>query len=378
MKITQLETFLVGNPWKNWVFVKIHTDEGVTGIGEATAGLSAKPGEAQIHELERFVIGEDPLQPERLYQKMYKGLFLSVNVGACAIEIACWDILGKCLGAPVWKLLGGKLRPRLRVYANGWYQGQRDPGFFADAAAQVKEMGYTALKFDPFGAAYRSLDAAEEKLSLAIIRAVREAVGDEVDLCIEGHDRFSVSTAIRIGRQLAEFHPMWFETPVMSTDIAATVQVAKAIPVPVATGERFHRLQEVQDLAAARVVDIVQPETLHIGGISGARKAAAIAESAEMFVALHQAQSPLNTAINAHIHASIPNFLIQECFDDFLVPWSRDILHGVPHVVEGYLEPSDAPGIGVELDETELLKHPYEKDNFLRLFEDGWETRRRQ
>jgi galactonate dehydratase len=377
MKITKLETFIVGNPWKNWVFVKVHTDEGLTGIGEATAGLSARPGEEQVHELERFVIGEDPLQPERLYQKMYKGLFLGVSVGACAIEIACWDIMGKSMGAPVWKLLGGKHRPRLRVYANGWYQGPRDPAFFAEAALKIKEMGYTALKFDPFGAAYRQLEPAEEKLSLAIIRAVRQAVGDEVDLCIEGHDRFSVSTAIRIGRQLEEFHPMWFETPVMSTDIAATIEVARAIPVPVASGERFNRLQDVQDLAASRVVDILQPETLHIGGISGARKAAAIAESTEAFIALHQAQSPLNTAVNAHIHVSIPNFLIQECFDDFLVPWSREIMRGVPRVVDGYLEPSDAPGLGVELDEAEMARHPYGQDYFLRLFEDGWETRKR-
>lgn len=377
MKITEVKTFVVGNPWKNWVFVKVCTDEGITGIGEATSGLSTKPGEAEVHELGRFVIGEDPLQPERLWQKMYKGLFLGINVGMNAIEIACWDILGKSLGVPVWKLLGGKQRPRLRVYANGWYKGPRDPGFFAESAAQVKEMGYTALKFDPFGTAYRFFDAAEERLSLAIVRAVRDAVGDDVDLLIEGHDRFSVSTAIRISKQLEEFRPMWFETPVMSSDIAATLEVARTTNVPVATGERFTRLSQFMELLAEKAVDIVQPETLRIGGIGGARKAAAIAEAAEAFVALHQAQSPLNTAINAHIHASIPNFLIQECFDDFLAPWSREIMQGVPQVQNGYLEPSDAPGIGVELDETEMAKHPYGSNNFLRLFEEGWERRNR-
>ncbi len=209
------------------------------------------------------------------------------------------------------------------------------------------------------------------------MRAVRQAVGDDVDLLIEGHDRFSVSTAIRIGRQLEEFRPMWFETPVMSTDIAATVAVARAIPVPVAAGERCRRLSEVAELVAHRAVDIVQPETLAIGGISGARKAAAIAEAAEALVALHQAQSPLNTAINAHIHASLPNFLIQECFDDFLAPWTRDLFEGVPRVVDGYLDVPDRPGIGVELNEAVAAAHPYGEDNFLRLFEEGWETRRR-
>ncbi len=378
MKITEIRTFIVGNPWKNWVFVKVYTDEGITGVGEATAGLSAKPIEAEILELGRFVIGEDPRHPEQLWQKMYKGVFLRTSAAMSAIEIACWDILGKSLGVPLWQLLGGKHRPRLRVYANGWYQGPRDPGFFAEAAARVKEMGYTALKFDPFGAAYRFFDEAEERRSLAIVRAVREAVGDEVDILVEGHDRFSVSTAIRIGRQLAEFRPMWFETPVMSTDIAATVEVARAVPVPVAVGERYTRLSQFLELLSHRVVDIVQPETLLIGGVSGARKAAALAEAAEAFVALHQAQSPLNTAVNAHIHASIPNFLIQECFDDFLVPWAHEIMHGVPRVKDGYLEPSDAPGIGVELDEEEMAKHPYGQDYFLRLFEEGWEVRRRE
>ena len=377
MKITRIQTFIVGNPWKNWLFVKVYTDEGLSGVGEATSGLSTTPNEAAVHELSRFVIGEDPLQPETLWQKMYKGMFLRSDMAMNAIEIACWDILGKNLNRPLWQLLGGKQRPQLRVYANGWYQGPRDPAFFAEAAVKVKAMGYTAMKFDPFGTAYRSLDHDEEKRSLAIVRAVREAVGDDVDICIEGHDRFGVSTAIRVARLLEEFRPMFFETPVMSTDIQATVEVARATRIPIATGERFSRLSEFLDLLSHRAVDIVQPETLRIGGISGTRKAAAIAEAAEALVAPHQAQSPLNTAINAHIYASIPNFLIQECFDDFLVPWSRDIMRGVPQVKEGYLEPSDAPGIGVELDEAEMARHPYGQHNFLRLFEEGWERRGR-
>ena len=378
MKIIDVRTFTVGNPWKNWVFVKLVTDEGIIGVGEATSGLASKPAEAQVQELGRFLIGEDPLHPERVRHKLYQGMFLNNNVAIAAIEIACWDIVGKHLNAPLWQLLGGKVQPRLRVYANGWYKGPRDPGFFAEAAANVKAMGYTALKFDPFGAAYRFFDSSEEKLSLRLVRAVRDAVGDEVDLLIEGHDRFSVSTAIRLSKELAEFRPMWFETPVMSTDIAATVEMARASAVPVATGERFNRLSQFMDLLAHRVVDIVQPETLSIGGVTGARKAAALAEAAEAFVALHQAQSPLNTAINAHIHATLPNFLIQECFDDFLVPWAHEIMHGVPRVQDGYLVPSDKPGIGVELDEAEMAKYPYGQDNFLRLFEDGWERRRRQ
>lgn len=375
VKITAIQTFVVGNPWKNWIFVKVSTDAGLTGWGEATSGLETKPAEAQVHELERFLIGENPLHPERVWQKMYKGLFLGTNVAMSGIAAACWDILAKSLNAPLWKLLGGKQNPSLRVYANGWYKGPREPGAFAEAAARVKSMGYTALKFDPFGSTYRFFDSGEEKKSLAIVAAVRKAVGDETDLLIEAHDRFSVSTAIRIGQKLEEYHPMWLETPVMSTDIPATLEVARSIRIPVATGERFNRLSQFVDLLAARAVDIIQPETLNIGGIGGARKAAALAEASEAFVALHQAQSPFNTALNAHLHASIPNFLIQECFDDFLEPWAHEIMRGVPRVKSGYLEASDAPGIGVEFDEKEMAKHPYGPNNFLRLFENGWERR---
>jgi len=375
MRITKFETFIVGNPWKNWLFVKLHTDEGVTGFGEATGGLETQPIEAQLREISRLFIGEDPLCPTRLWQKIYKSVFLNSSVAMSAVEIACWDILGKTLNVPVWKLLGGKQRPRLRVYANGWYKGPRDPGFFREAASRVKEMGYTALKFDPFGSAYRFLERADEELSIRIIRAVREAVGDAVDILIEGHDRFSVSTAIHLARRMEEFQPMWFETPVMSTDIEATLQVARSVSIPIATGERCARLSDILRIVSDRSISIVQPETLKIGGISGACKAAAIAESAEAFVALHQAQSPLNTAINAHIHASIPNFLIQECFDDFLEPWARDLFDGVPQVREGYIEPSDRPGIGVVFNEEEALKYPYSASNFMRLFEEGWERR---
>ena len=376
MRITALKTIICGNPWKNWLFVRLETDEGLTGLAEATGGLETRPIEAHLQEIGRFVIGEDPLHPVRLWQKVYKGLFLNTSVAMNAVEIACWDILGQSLGAPLWKLLGGKQRPRLRVYANGWYKGPRDPAFFADSAAGVKDMGYTALKFDPFGAAYRFLDRAEEERSIRIVRAVREAVGEDVDILIEGHDRFSVATAVGLAHRLEEFHPMWFETPAMSTDIEATLQVARSVRIPVAAGERSSRLSDILRLVADRSVSIVQPETLRIGGVSGAMKAAAIAEAAEAFVALHQAQSPLNTAINTHIHSAIPNFLIQECFDDFLEPWARDLFEGVPRVEQGFIEAPDGPGIGVQLNEAEALKHPYGESNFLRLFEDGWETRK--
>lgn len=376
MKIIDAKTFVVGNPWKNWVFVKLYTDEGITGVGEATGGLQTKPNEASIHELKPLYIGKDPRNINEVMDSMRKGLFLGYSTAMSGIEQACWDILGKSLGVPVWRLLGGKMRPSIRAYANGWYRGPRDPQFFAEAALRTVELGYTALKFDPFGNAYRFLDRDDERLSLRIVKAVREAVGESVDLLIEAHDRFSVSTAVKLGHELAEYNPMWFETPVMSTDVEATISVAEQVPIPVASGERFDSLAQFSRLLGSKAVSIAQPEVLKIGGISGMMKAAAIAESHEAFIAPHNAQSPLCTVVNTHVGAAVPNVLIQECFDDTNAQWSRRIMTGTVTLKDGYIEIPEAPGLGVELDEAEMAKYPYGDQNFLRLFDAGWEKRR--
>lgn len=375
MKITDMKTFVVGNPWKNWIFLKLYTDEGLVGLGEATGGLATKPNLGDLEELKRLIVGEDPRHPDYLWQKMYKSRFANYSTGMSGIEMACYDILGRSLDVPVWQLLGGKQRDQLRVYANGWYQGPRDPKFFAEEAAKLVARGYTAMKFDPFGGAHRQIDRQSERLSIEIVKAVREAVGDDVDLCIEAHDRFTVSHAIRIGRALEAFSPMWLETPVHSSDVGATVEVAKAIDVPVAVGERYRRMGPFVDLLATKVVDIVQPEVLSLG-VSNLKRVCGLAEAAEALVACHQAQSPLCTVVNAHMHASISNFLIQENFDDSLEPWTWDLLSGVPRVTDGYLQVPDGPGWGVELNEAEVAKHPYGEKNFLRLFQEGWETRK--
>jgi len=375
MKITELKTFVVGNPWKNWVFVKLDTDEGISGLGEATGGLSTKPALGDLEELTRHVIGEDPCHPERVWYKLHKARFLGTSKGMSAIEQACWDILGKSLGVPAWQLFGGKHRDHLRVYANGWYQGPRDPVFFAEKAAEMVAKGYTALKFDPFGGAYQQIDKASERLSIQIVAAVRAAVGPDVDILVEAHDRFTVTNAIRLGRALEEFKPMWLETPVRTHDLAGHLEVARSIQIPVVLGEGFNELRQFADLLSARVIDIIQPEPQTLGP-SRARKAFAIAQAYDALVACHQAQSPFCTAMNAHLHASIPNFLIHENFDDSLEPWTWDLLRGTPRVENGYLTVSNAPGWGVELNEAEALKHPYGEKNFLRLFEEGWETRR--
>lgn len=377
MKITDVRSVVVGNPWKNWVFVVLETDEGITGVGEATGGLSTKPQVAAVEEIKHLVIGRDPRDIHALWNHLYLSAFLNHSSATSGIEMACWDILGKSLGVPVWRLLGGRVRDRVRVYANGWYTGPHTPEGFARKAKEVVGKGYTALKFDPFGGAYMKLSWKETRLCQEIVAAVREAVGPDVDVLIEGHDRFSVQAAIEIANWLAEYEPTWFETPVNSNDLEATIAVARASPVRIIAGERWRDPRLFARFLAEDVTDIVNPEPLGLGGIWRTLEVAAIARSHDCDLALHNAESPFKTMVALHICAVTPNIFIQECFDDFLEPWTAKVLKGYLRVSDGHLAMPSAPGIGIELDEKEAQKHPYSPKNFLRLFEPGWEHRGR-
>ncbi len=375
MKITDIRSVVVGNPWKNWIFVVVETDAGIQGLGEATGGLSTQPTVAAVEEVKHLVIGRDPRDIHAIWNELYLAGFLNVNREMAGIEMACWDILGRSLGVPVHKLLGGKVRDDIRVYANGWYQGPRTPDGYAENAADVVSRGYTAVKLDPFGTAYLTMTRAETRETQAILRAVREAVGDDVEIMIEGHDRFSVGASIEIGNWLAEFDVTWFETPVLSNDVDALIEVAKRVPVRVIAGERMHELHDFARFLDADVTDIINPEPLGVGGVWRMLQVAGIARAHHAQLAPHNAESPLKTMITLQIDAVTPNIYIQECFDEFLEPWVTDVLHGFERVEDGRLKIPDAPGFGVELNESEAAKHPYGKSNFLRMFRPGWESR---
>lgn len=377
MKISDLKVMVVGNPWKNWIFVKLMTDEGINGYGECTGGLETLPNKGAVEELRSRLIGRDPTDIHGLMEFIRKTLFLSRGGNAVSgIEIACWDIIGKMCGQPLYRLLGGKVRDKIRVYANGWYQGPREPQAFADRALEIVEMGYTALKFDPFGKAYKFMSREEERRSLAIVRAVREAVGEDIDIMIEAHDRFNLSQAIRLGHMLEEFHPYWYETPVLSDNFERINEVARRINLPVIAGERSHNPKDMAKLLSIGAIDLINPEILGMGGVSGLLDCFAIARGFDAYVAPHNAQSPLCTAVNVHVDITQPNLLIQECFDDSSVAWTDDVLIGYPKVKNGFIEPTDAPGIGIEINEEEASKHPYGDGNFLWMFEEGWERRK--
>jgi len=375
MKIADVRTVVVGNPWKNWIYVVVETDEGLIGVGEATGGSETQPRVAAVEEVKHLIIGMDPRNVHEIFHKLYLTAFIKVTPAMAGIEMACWDILGKSLGVPVHTLLGGKVRENVRVYANGWYSGDRTPESFAEKASAVVAKGYTALKFDPFGDAHMQMSLRETAEAKALIGAVRDAVGDEVDILIEAHDRFNTYAAIEIGNWLKDYDVTWFETPVLSTDISALVEVARRIPVRMIAGERMHAIHEFGEFLSHNVTDVINPEPLGVGGIWRSLQIAGIAEAHHAEIALHNAESPFKTMVALHIDAVTPNVFIQECFDDFLEPWVSDILTGFLNVKDGHLTMPTTPGIGVTLNEDEAKKHPYGKSNFLRMFRPGWEKR---
>src|SRR5436853_2338258 len=283
MKITDVKTYIVGNPWRNWLFTRVETDEGVYGIGEATLNGFTKTVEAAINELKRYVVGQDPFDVEnhslRLFRDVYSDGGQIQGAALSGIEFGCWDIMGKVTGQPVYKLLGGRCHEKLRAYANGWYRGPRTPESFAEKAKKVAGRGYTALKFDPFGSSWRTLSRHDFDLSVDIIRAVRDAVGPTVDLLVEGHCRFNVATAVEFAEAIHQFRPAWFEEPVPHTNINAMVEVARRSPVPIATGESLSTKQQFAELLKHEVVNIIQPEPLNLGGLLTARIVAGMADA---------------------------------------------------------------------------------------------------
>ena len=382
MRITAIDTYIAGNPWKNWLFAKVSTDEGIHGVGEGTLNFFAKTIEAAIHELKPLVIGMDPFQVEIISQRLIRDVYSEgAQIHMCAvsaIEIALWDIIGKAAGQPVYNLWGGRCHEKLRAYANGWYRGPRTPESFAEKAKKVAARGYTALKFDPFGSSWRMLSRYDFDLSLDIIRAVRDVVGPSVDLLIEGHCRFNSATAVEFAEAIHPFRPAWFEEPVPHTNIAAMVEVARRSPVPIATGESFSSKQQFAELLKHEVVNILQPEPLNLGGLFATRIVAGMADAHFGVIAPHSAQGPVCSAACVQLNASIPNFFIHEIFDEFNEPWEKEIVTNPVVVVDGYINVPERPGLGTDLNIEEIAKHPYRQENYLPLFKPGWEKRERQ
>jgi galactonate dehydratase len=381
MRIVDLTTHVLHDGYRNLSFVRLHTDEGITGLGEATLINRTEAVVAYLHgHVRPALLDQDPAMAGRLWRDVYQGGFvrggITASAGLSAIATALLDIEGKRLGVPCWRLLGGAVHERVPVYANAWYTVEREPSAIAERARAVLGMGYRALKIDPFGPGSYELSRDEERRSVAIVGAVRDAVGPDVEVFVEGHGRFSTAQATRMVRLLADVGAGWFEEPTSWDDPAAWLEVrrASAGAVPVAGGEHFHTRYGFRDALAGRWVDIVQPDVGYAGGPLEVTHIAAMADAFGIVVALHDSQGPVNTAASLHAAVTIPNLKIQELFDDFSAPFVRDAVPGHPVAHDGYLAVPTAPGLGVDLDLDVIAAHPYEPYAW-NLFEEGWERR---
>ena len=366
MQVTRVTPFLVDpGGGKGWLFVKVATDEGLTGWGEAYTQADREPAIlAHVEAMGRYLVGRSPFAIKHFTQVMYLDYALRRPAmefwsGLSALEQALWDIVGKACGQPVYNLLGGACRDRLRVYANGWSDGASTPDEHARQAAAVVERGFRALKFDPFSNPWRThIGRAEEQLAVERVRAVREAVGPRVEILVEVHRRLAPNEAIRIARCLEPYGPYWYEEPVDPEDLDGLAEVRRQIGVPVVTGEALYSKAQFAQVFARRAADILNPDVCNCGGILALKEIAAMAEPWHVVVAPHNYNSTtLGLASTLQVSACLPNFLITEYFVNFEA-LGRELARAPFEVHDGHIALPTGPGLGIELDEAALADHP--------------------
>lgn len=363
MKITDIKTFNVFTYRTNFVFVKLETDEGISGIGEGTLEYKENALLGAIEDIKRVLIGQDPREVERISHELYRDSYWRVGPvlqsAVSAVNMAMWDIKAKAAGVPVYEMLGGKVRDGVRMYANAWFAGAKTADEFAAAAVKVKNMGVTALKWDPFGKAYMYMENSDFRRSLEIVEAVRGAVGNDVDLLIEGHGRFDIATGIKIANALKPFDPYFFEEPTPPDCLDALAQVHKSSPVPIAAGERLYSLTQMRDFLERGCADFVQPDISHCGGISAVKKMAALCEAHYVALAPHNPSGPVANAATLHIAASTQGFRILEiCLTD--VSWRKELTNERVVFDKGNILIPTGVGLGLEINEENCLKYPFQ------------------
>jgi galactonate dehydratase len=378
MRITRFETFLANAGLRNYLFVRLSTDTGLTGIGEASLEWQEKTVQTLLHEwVESRVLGRDPFDIEAviggLIRDQYQG-GATIMTAISSVEIAFWDLIGKACRQPVYRLLGGRCQDRLPTYANGWYGGARTPREYAERARAAVGRGYRALKFDPFGTAWKDLTAEESERALDLVAAVREAVGRDVGLMIEFHGRLGADCAVNLIHRLERFEPTWCEEPVVPESLDLLAEVKRRVRSPLAAGERLYTLADFYRLIALRAADVIQMDLAHCGGILVGKKIAAMAAAQDLRVAPHCSIGPVALAACLHFDVSTPNFMVQELFAEFDVPWRNSLVGGWNPICNGEIVLSEAPGLGLELDDAAIQAHPYRPNSFPSLWDKNWLT----
>lgn len=381
MKLADLEIFVVAPPapgWggRYWIFTRLTTDNGIVGYGECYAStVGPKAMRAVIEDVfERHMLGSNPEDIELMYRRAYSAGFTqrpdpTVMGAFSGLEIACWDILGKARNRPVWALLGGRMNERIRSYTYLYPEPHQDaaefwvnPDWQAAEAARCVALGFTAVKFDPAGP-YTIRGGHEPAMSdisrsVTFCKAIRAAVGDRADLLFGTHGQFSTPGAIRLGRELEPFNPLWYEEPIPPDNLLEFAEVARQVRIPLATGERLTTKAEFGMLLRAGGVKILQPALGRVGGIWEAKKIAAIAEIYNAEMAPHLYAGPVEWAANIHFATSIPNLLIAETIQT----GGEFHLKLIKHTIQwedGYIIPPEAPGLGIEFDEDLARAHPF-------------------
>ena len=395
LKITDLKTFVVdAQTDENFVFVKIYTNQGITGLGEGTLTGKARTVEQAILEHRRYLLGRDPTEIERHWQGMFRGpryrggpVLMSA---LSAVDIALWDILGQALGQPIWKLLGGKARDRVRVYPHMGSGNRILPSQDA-SRAQVKsvdsqdleglvelwmrrkEEGWTACKGSFLPRKGSLMEPAKSvRQGIELLAAVRDAVGPDFDICVELHGQATTPTAVAFCRGAEEYQPFWVEEPTQLEDLGELAQLRSHTHVPLATGERLFGKYDFSEICARHLVDYVQPDVVHCGGILEMRKIAALADAFRIELAPHNPQSEVSTVASLHVCMSTPNATILEIGSGQSPFWQDLFYGGLVKFDQGYALPPDRPGLGLDLDESVANRYPYKPQNWRSLhFSDG-------
>jgi galactonate dehydratase len=364
MIIKGIETYICHAYRTNWVFVKVLTDvDGLHGVGEATLEYKEHTVAQACKELERTLIGKDPHRIEEIWHNAYRDAYWrggAVLMSALsAIEMALWDIKGKDLGVPIYQLLGGKVRESIPCYANGWFAPAKTPAEFAEKAKQAVAQGFKALKWDPFGSSYLQIERKQLNEAIACVGAVYDAVKDSADIIIEGHGRFDIPTAVRVGQALGDFDILWFEEPIPPQNLEGLAEVKRRVNVPISAGERLYNRWEFRSLFELKAADFIQPDVSHAGGIMELKKIAAMAEAYHIPICPHNPSGPIANAATLQLAACVPNFYLLETMSSD-VPWRKSISTEEVKFENGEMFISDKPGLGIDINVEEIKKHPFE------------------
>jgi len=372
VKITKISSIVVNARMRNWVFVRVETDQpGLYGWGEGTLEWKTKAVVGAVEDLSRLLVGQDPRRVEHLWQTMHRQYFWRGGIVNCsamsAIDQALWDIKGKEIGRPVCELLGGPVRDTLRLYdhlGGGSLEGMYktiEPAQFVDLLQESLAKGFTAVKAMPIPVAEPIENAKVLKDAARCVEAMRKAGGDGVDIMLDLHARTTPAAAIQFGRLLVDYNLYWYEEPCWPEHVDGLVEVARALPFPIATGERLVLRQQFREILEKRACAVIQPDVSHCGGISEARRIAAMAETYMISVACHNPQGPISTAASLHVGFATPNYLIQEVVRKD-VPWRHDVVTEPIDMDRGVSRVPTASGLGIDINEKEAAKHPFQPE----------------